>query len=64
MKGGDPKTVLEIQTRDLTQETISGSGLIVPRKKVLGTEQAKALERTGKIVKIKDAPKLVIMRYL
>jgi hypothetical protein len=44
MKEGDPETVLEFQTKDCTQGTINGPGLIVPRTKVLRTEQARALE--------------------
>jgi hypothetical protein len=43
MKGSDPETVLEVQTKDLTQETVSGPELVIPRTKDLGTEQARAL---------------------
>ena len=64
MKGGDPETVLEVQTKDLIQETVSGPELIVPRTKVLETEQARALGRSGRVVKIKSALKLVIKKFL
>jgi len=64
MKGSDPETVLEVQTKDLTQETVSGPELVIPRTKDLGTEQARDLERSGRVVKIKSALKLVIKRFL
>jgi len=64
MKGGDLETVLEVQTKDLTQETVSGPELVIQKRKDLGTEQARALERSGRVVKIKSALKLVIKRFL